>query len=77
MEETSNYFIKEIDKNELMSNKYKKVCTTLNYIEHFLVLASAVFFSFASLLGIPRGIPSSAIGLRICVITARIKSVSQ
>ena len=46
VEETSNYFIKEIDKNELMSNKYKKVCTTLNYIEHFLVLASAVFFFF-------------------------------
>ena len=25
-----------------MSRKNKKVCTTLNYIEHFLILASAI-----------------------------------
>ena len=25
------YFIKEIDQNELMSKKHKKVCTTLKY----------------------------------------------
>ena len=61
-----------------MSNRHKKVCTTLNYIEHFLVLASAVTgcFSispFASLLGIPIGITSSAIGLKICAITAGLK----
>ena len=41
-----------------MSKKYKKVCTTLNPIEHFLILASAVnrcisISAFASLLGIP------------------------
>ena len=24
-----------------MSRKYKKVCTTIDYIEHFLILASA------------------------------------
>ena len=33
----NNYFIKEIDQNELLSNKNKKVCTTLNYTEHFAV----------------------------------------
>ena len=27
-----NYFIKEINQNELMSKKHKNVCATLNYI---------------------------------------------
>ena len=40
--ETRNYFLEEIEYNELMSKKHKKVCTTLNYIEHFLILASAI-----------------------------------
>ena len=79
IEELKNYFIKEIDQNGLMSKKHKKVCTTLNYIEHFLILASAVtgsisIFDFASLLGIPIGITSSAIGLNICAITVGIKN---
>ena len=65
-----------------MSRKHNKVCTTLNYIEHFLILASAVtgFISisaFVSLVGIPLGIMSSVIGLKIFAIAARIKSVSQ
>ena len=32
IEETRNYFIKEIDQNELISNKHKKFCTALNFI---------------------------------------------
>ena len=40
-EETRNHLIKEIDQNELMSKKHKKVSTSSNYIEHFLILASA------------------------------------
>ena len=32
----------EVEQNELMSKKYKQVCTALNYIEHSLILASAV-----------------------------------
>ena len=36
IDETRNYFLEEKDKNELMNRKHKKVCTTLNYIEHFL-----------------------------------------
>ena len=43
IKEINNYFIKEIDQNGLMSNKNKKVCTTLNYIEHFLTLFFPVF----------------------------------
>ena len=57
-EESRNYFMKEIDQNELMSNKCRKVCTTLNYVEHLLICVSAVagcvFIStFATLVGVP------------------------
>ena len=62
-----------------MSKNHKKVFTNLNYIEHFLILASTVtkcisISAFASLLGILIGITSSAIGLRICAISAGIKT---
>ena len=62
-----------------MSKPHKKICTTLNYIEHFLILASAitgcVFISaFASLIGIPIGITGSATELKICATTAGIKT---
>ena len=71
IDETRNYFLKEIEQNELMSKKQKMVRTTLNYIEHFLILSSTIagcisISAFASLLGIPLGITSSAIGLNIC-----------
>ena len=61
-----------------MSKKCRKVCTTLNYIEHFLILGSTItgcvsISGFASLVGVPIGITSSAIGLTICEITAAIK----
>ena len=70
-----NYFLEEIEKNELMSRKRKKVCATLNYIEHFLILASTItgcisISASASLLGIPIGMTSSSIGLKICAIAA-------
>ena len=76
--ETRNYLIEEINLNELISKKHKKVCTTVNYIEHFLILASTItgcisISAFTFLIGIPIGIASSAIGLKICVITAAIK----
>ena len=40
--ETRNYFLEEIEQNELMSTKDKKICTTGNYIEHLLILISTV-----------------------------------
>ena len=74
----NNYFIIEIDQNELLSNKNKEVCMTLNYIEHFLNLVYAVtvcipISAFASLISTSKGITRSTIGLNICVIIARIK----
>ena len=58
-----------------MSRKQKKVCTTLNFIEHFFILVSVVtecisISAFVSLLGIPILITSSAIRLKIFVIAA-------
>ena len=63
-----------------MSKKYKKVCGTLNYIEQFLILTSAIagcisISPFDSLIGIPIVITYSAIGLVICAITAVISSI--
>ena len=56
----------------------KRFVQFVNYIEHFLILASTItgcvsISAFASLIGIPIGITSSAIGLKICAITAGIK----
>ena len=79
IDETRNYFLEEIKQNKLMNKKHKNVCTTLNYIEHFVTLDSTItgcisIYAFASLIGISIGITSSAIGLKICAITAGIKS---
>ena len=66
----------------MLSNKNKKVFTTLSYIEHFLtlvfdVIISIFISSFASLINISKGIMSSTIGLtiglNIFAIVARIK----
>ena len=61
-----------------MSIKYKKVYATLNYIKRFLILPSTIIgcisiYAFASLVGIPIGITSCAIGLKICTIAVGIK----
>ena len=65
IDETRNYFLEEIKQNKLMSKKQKTVCTTLNYVEHFLILTSTIaelilLSAIASLLGISIGITSSA-----------------
>ena len=62
----------------MINKRQKEVCTTQNYIECFLILASAVtgcvsISVYASLFGIPVGITSSEIGLKICAVTAGIK----
>ena len=73
-----NYFLEEIEQNELMSRKHKEVCSVLSYVEHLLILVSTVtecisISDFASLVGIPIRIMSSAIGLKSYVITATIR----
>ena len=61
-----------------MRKKHKKVYRVLNYIEHLLAVVSTVrkwisISGFAILVSISVGITISAIGLKICVITAGFK----
>ena len=65
-----------------MGEKHKIVCTTLNYIEYVLILVPAItgcfsVSAFASLIGIPIGLKSFAIGLKICEWLQKLKSISQ
>ena len=61
-----------------MSKKHKQVYRVLNYFDYSLIVTSTItgcvsISAFASLVGIPIGIASSTIGIKICVITAGIK----
>ena len=61
-----------------MNRNDKDLYTILNYIEHFLILASTItacisISAFACLIGSSIGITSSAIRLNICAITGGIK----
>ena len=42
IDETKNYSLEERRQNKLISKRHKKVCATLNYVEHFLILASTI-----------------------------------
>ena len=60
-----------------MGEKHKKTCKYLNYVEHLLILVSIVaacisISAFASLVSVPVGITSFAVGLKICAITPGI-----
>ena len=61
-----------------MSKKHKDLCIVLNFIDPLLIVISTItgcvsISAFGSLVAIPIGITSSAIGLKICAITAGIK----
>ena len=68
-----------------MSKKHKKFWGVFNYIDHLLIVISTItgcvsISGFTSLSGIPIAITSSAIGLKICAITAgtkRSKSITK
>ena len=54
----------------------------MKYFEHILAYVSATLdfvsiFEFASLIGVPVGLGSSAVGIKIFEITAELKSISQ
>ena len=53
-----------------MTEKYKKTCKYLNFVEHLFILASTVTGCvLISLVAIPVGITSSTVGIIICAIT--------
>ena len=62
-----------------MSEIYK-TCKYLNYVEQLLISVStitsisvSICVSISALVAVPVGITSSAVGIKICVITAGIK----
>ena len=79
IDEIRNYLIEEITKNKLMSKKHKRICRVLNCTGHSLIVVSTItgcfsISTFAYLVGIPIGFTNSAIGLKVCAITAGIIS---
>ena len=69
IDETRNYLLDEIKHNDLMSEKYKKICKCLNYVENLLILSSAItdcvsISAFASLARVPVCITSYALGIK-------------
>ena len=78
IDKTKNYLLEDINHNNLMSEKYKKTCNYLIYGEHLFILASTItscvsISAFASLVCVPFGITSSALGIKLYAITAGIK----
>ena len=71
MDETRNYYLEEIAQNELMSTRTKRTKRVVQLAS--TIIGCISISAFASLLGIPIGIKSSAIGLKICAIVAGIK----
>ena len=75
------YFLKNVKQNELVSKNNKQVCLTLNYIGHFLMLASAttgcVSISSTSLIGILIGITSPKMNLKLVQKLSELESISQ
>ena len=75
IDETGNYLLDEIKRNDLISEKYKKRFKYLNYVKHLHVLVSTVtgcvsISVFASLVCVPIGITGSVVGTKICAVTA-------
>ena len=82
IDEKRNYLIEGTNRNEVMSKKHKKVCRVLNYIHDSLIAISTItgcvsIPAFTSLVGIPIGVTSSAIGLKIKKLSQELKSRSQ
>ena len=70
--------MEEINRNELMSKKHKKVCKTLSYIKHDFILSSTIagcisISGFSYFTGFLVRITSYVIGLLICAIAAGIR----
>ena len=81
IDESRYYFLKNVKQNELVSKNNKQVSLTLNYIGHFLMLASAttgcVSISSTSLIGILIGITSPKMNLKLVQKLSELESISQ
>ena len=61
IDKTRHYLLEEINHNDLMSEKCKKTCKYLNYVENL------------RLISVPVGITNSEVGIKICANTVGIK----
>ena len=78
IDETRAYLLDERKLNDLMSEKNKKTCKNLNYEDNLIILSSTItgcvsISAFASLVCVSVGMTNSALGIKICAITAGIK----
>ena len=78
IDETRAYLLDERKHNDLMSEKNKKTCKNLNYEDNLIILSSTItgcvsISAFASLVCVSVGMTNSALGIKICAITAGIK----
>ena len=46
IDETRNYFTEDINQNQWLGKKQKSICTTLYFIKHLPILASAFWLVF-------------------------------
>ena len=81
-DETRDYLLEEIKHNDLISEKYKKTCKYLHYVENLLILVSTVtgcisISTFTSLVRVPVSITSSAVVLKFVQSLQELKSKSQ
>ena len=70
--------MEEIKHNDLRSEKHKKTSKYLHYVEHLFILASTStncvsVSAFTSLVCVPIGTASSAVGIKICAMITGIK----
>ena len=78
IDETRNFILDDIKHNDLLSEKYRKTCKYLSYVEYLLILVSTdtdcvSISAFASLAFVPVVITRSAAGIKICAVTAGMK----
>ena len=81
IDEKRSYFVEEKNK-KIKKKSRKRFLRFLNYTGHLLILASTVtgcvlISAFASLVSIPVGFASSATTMKIYIIIAGLKSISQ
>ena len=74
---TKDYFNGEINGTEFISNKHRKVCKILSYINTsffwLLWLLVSFYWCFASLAGFSASTTSSVVGIKTSAITSIIK----
>ena len=66
-----------ISNKELAGELYKSIIKKFNKYAWVIPVKDKKDITIASLVGIPMGLASSGVGLKICAITPGIKSISQ